>query len=285
MNSPMNLPGARAVFDNHVHLTPRGENVKAVLRFQSKGGTAINLISLPDMEAPPSGYYETVYSKTLDMANRVRAETRVKVLVSVGPYPLDYYMFQKAGLDPENMMRRGIDMAAELFLDHRINAMGELGRPHFPVEPEDLGKISGILEYAIEVASDIDCPLILHTEDLGQSGFRELEHMASRHGIAPYRVVKHHALGTDFKFQSMITKSTLATRDNVRMAIESGQDFMLETDFVDDPGKPDKVIPLDSVPRRATMIAQQYEDWDRIFSRCFEEVPRKVYGVDLLSPD
>ncbi len=280
----MTLPGGRVIFDNHVHLSPHGENVKAVLQFQARGGTAINLVSLPDPGVQPSVYYETIYGRTLEMANKVRAETNVKVLVSVGPYPLDYFLFQRAGLDPEDMMRKAIDMAAELFLDHRINAMGELGRPHFQVETEALARISGIMEYAIEVASDINCPVILHTEDLDQQGYIRLEEIAAKHGIAPHRVVKHHALGTDYSYQSAITRSTLATRDNVRLAIASMHDFMLETDYVDDPEKPGKVIPPDSVPRRATMIRQMYDEWENIFSRCFEEVPGKVYGVDLQNP-
>ena len=91
-------------------------------------------------------------------------------------------------------------------------------------------------------------------------------------------IVKHHADPAMNSECPEMRRSVLATRPNTRLSISKGVwNFMLESDFVDDPSKPGKVIPEDSVPKRAIMIREQYENADLIMEKIFKEVPEKVF--------
>ncbi|MGC8506371.1 MAG: TatD family hydrolase [Thermoplasmata archaeon] len=271
------------VFDNHVHLRKDGFLMDAVKRFIASGGNAINLVNLPDYEIVPSEYYERLYSNTLEIADAVRREFGITVLVTLGPYPLDYFFFERASIDPARAMRDGIDMAARFVSEGRADAIGEVGRPHFQVSDDILKMSEDIFEYAIMTSKDLDKPVIMHTEDLTEKSHRELIEFARKTGMDPRKLVKHHALPADFGIRDQMTLSTLASRSNVRVAATSNRDFLLETDYVDDRSKPDKVIPIDSVPRRAVMIKSEYEDWERILETAFIRVPAFLYGNELFN--
>ena len=173
-------------------------------------------------------------------------------------------------------MKRGIDMAASIITAGNADAMGEIGYPHFPVDEKVYSDSGAILEYALDVCHDHDIPLILHTEDMDEGGYLRIESLIKMHyGVD--RVRKHHANATDINFNDSITKSFIASRNNIKTAVSSGKDFLLETDYTDQKDKPGKVIPVYSVPKRAEMIKNLYENYDEIFHRIFEEVPFRIY--------
>ncbi|EQD50214.1 molybdenum cofactor biosynthesis protein A, partial [mine drainage metagenome] len=69
-----------------------------------------------------------------------------------------------------------------------------------------------------------------------------------------------------------------ASRSNVRLAVqETTWNFMLESDYVDDPSKLDKVIPPDSVPKRSIMIREQYTNHEEIIASIFHDLPEYVF--------
>lgn len=269
------------VFDNHMHLREDGFNTEAAKQFEKRGGTAFNLVNLPDYRLPPSDYYESVYERTMRMAERVRSETSVSVLITIGPYPLDYLHFSPFVDDVEEFMRKGVDLAFKLIESGKANAIGEIGRPHFETSSETVEKANNLLHYAMSGAADIGTPVILHTEDLNGAAYSALAEMAKRTGLKPNKLVKHHAHPVDLNEDDRVVKSILATRKNVRESLSSGEVFMLETDYVDDIAKPGKVIPADSVPKRAEMIKNEYENWQDILESLFRGVPFAVYEDDI----
>ena len=103
--------------------------------------------------------------------------------------------------------------------------------------------------------------------------------MAYRH-YNKEKILKHHANSADFNFNKTILKSLIASRPNVKYSIESNQNFLLETDYTDQKEKPGKVMPPYSVPKRAEMIRNQYDDYDRILNKIFIEIPYKFYKKD-----
>jgi TatD-related deoxyribonuclease len=269
------------VFDNHVHLRKDGFFKEAVKKFVAAGGNALNLVNLPDYGIAPSGYYENLFSLTLEIADIVRKEFSIIVLVTLGPYPLDYFFFQKAGMDPVKCMKNGVDLAVKLIRNGDADAIGEVGRPHFNVSDEILARSEEILEYAISASKDLQTPVIMHTEDLTAASHENLISYARNIGINPSLLVKHHATPTDFGIRDEIVLSTLASRSNVRVAVASNRNFLLETDYVDDRSKPDKVIPIDSVPKRAMMIKSEYDGWEKILQNIFMTVPASLYGNEV----
>ena len=278
-----NVFSLSAIFDDHMHLRKDGFLMEAVHKFESAGGTAFNLVNLPDYSLPPSGYYNSIFSETIRLADIVMRESSIFSLVTIGPYPLDYFYFEKAGMDPVEEMMGGIDLASKLIQEGMANAIGEIGRPHFPVPERIVDDCNSMIRYAIETAKDVSCAVVLHTEDLDKNSLRQLEEMAYSAGMDSHRLVKHHEKPENLAWNSGVTASILASRRNVHEALRFGKSFMLETDYVDDRSKPDKVIPADSVPKRAMMIKAENENWEEIFYNIFTNLPSRVYGTDQLA--
>ncbi len=274
------FPELEAVFDNHFHLREDGLFLEAVRQFRKEGGTCINLTSLPDHELGVDGYYQKIYDRTVRMAARIRNETDVKVVVTVGPYPLDYFLFRDAGREPVSEMTLGIELAAKLVSEGVADAIGEVGRPHFPVDETVYSASNMVMSRAMQSAREAGCPVILHTEDLDCNRILELERISLDAGIRPEMVVKHHSDPLTLPCRSGIVHSVLATRPNIREAISSGKGFMMETDYVDDPLKPGKVIAPFSVPRRARAVMQENENWYDILHESFIKIPGRLYGID-----
>ncbi len=268
------------IFDNHMHLRPTGRFLDAVKMFTRSGGNAFNLVNLPEDDGALETRYSNIYSRTIDMANKVRSETSLDVLVTLGPYPLDVFLFKDHGIDPLKAMEEGIDLASKLILDGKANAIGEIGRPHFNVSDDIIELSNEVIKYAMSVCKDIGCPLILHTEDLDETGYHGFEVMARETGLALNKIVKHHASPDNVCLASPIRKSVLASRSNVREVSKCNGSFFLETDYVDDPSSGWKVIPPDSVPKRAKMIREEIADWERMFNYCFYKSPIELYGSE-----
>ncbi|MEM0156919.1 MAG: TatD family hydrolase [Thermoplasmataceae archaeon] len=267
------------IMDDHMHLREDGRFTDAVGMFVSAGGNCINLVNVPREDFSIDHYYENLYANTISIADTVRKKYGIAVLVTLGPYPLDYFRFEQAGYDPVIEMKKGIDLAINFAEKGLCNALGEVGRPHFPVEESVVSRSNEILEYGMERCRDASIPIMLHTEDLSEYSYSRLTEMAEKSGLRPEMVVKHHALPQDLAIDVPVRRSILASKSNVRKALAISNDFLLETDYVDDP-ESWKVIPPDSVPRRISMILQERDDWESFASRCCMKLPVEIYGQD-----
>ena len=107
--------------------------------------------------------YRSCYEETLKMAEEVRNNIDVGVFVTVGPYPVDYIKLrEKFGRDNAlSIMKEGMDFAAELCQEGKCIAIGEIGRPHFPVDAETIEDSNEILLYGMQKARDVDFPVVL----------------------------------------------------------------------------------------------------------------------------
>jgi TatD-related deoxyribonuclease len=125
------------IFDNHIHLRAEFRGIEAAKDFERAGGTAILLTHSPYEDIPirRAEDYDRAYAKTLAMAEDVRRTTRIQVFVALGPYPVDFLGLQGAiGRTPAiDVMRSGIDRAAQHIAEQKAIAFGEVGRPHVPV--------------------------------------------------------------------------------------------------------------------------------------------------------
>lgn len=271
------------IFDNHMHLNPDGRLLEAVDMFKSSGGSSFNLVNLPDTILSLENYYEKLYERTLKIASLVKKERNLEVPVTLGPYPLDYFRFKEGGYDPALELRKGVDLAARYIENGKAHAIGEVGRPHFPVSDEVMESSNQVIQYAMEKARELGCPVILHTDDLGREGYYLMEKLAKLAGLDLSKVVKHHALPEDLQIETGIQKSILASKSNTRKAANNGRGFLLETDYVDDLKLGWKVIPPDSVPRRAQLIKSELQDWEELFSHTFLELPVSLFGEEIFS--
>jgi TatD-related deoxyribonuclease len=282
----MAFPGLERIYDNHFHLNYDGNYMESVNRFRNSGGTAINLTNLPVHGDNSQDHYINMYGKHLEMAENVRKLSGLDVMVTIGPYPMDLFTVWKDITQGEMMAMRGIDQAARLIQDHRANAIGEVGRPHFKVDSKIMEACSRVMEHAFFTCSDLGVPVILHTEDLDASSVVELEKMAVKCGINPSMVVKHHAIPSNLDSVSGITFSIPANRSSLRESLSYEGFFMLETDHINDPLDPGKFLPADAVPKRAEWILQEYGERGREkLRKAFIELPEKLFGRNVFLND
>jgi len=127
------------IFDNHLHLRRDGRFIDAIKDFKKAGGTHFVLCQLPMTNLViRDKSYESCYQETLAMADEIRSKIAIGVFVTVGPYPVDYLKLlekfdRKSAI---HIMKKGIDEAAKICEEKKCIGIGEIGRPHFPVDKQ-----------------------------------------------------------------------------------------------------------------------------------------------------
>lgn len=274
------------IFDNHIHLRAEFRGVEAAREFERAGGTAMMLTHSPYENLPirRGQDYAEAYAKTLAMAEAVRRATQLQVFVALGPYPVDFLGLQE-GLGREvaiEAFRSGIDQAAQLIADGKALAFGEVGRPHFPVPGDVVVACNGLLEYTMERAKELGCAVVLHTEDPTPAIFAEFARIASKAGLAPERVVKHHSTPfTKAEDTHGIVPSILAKEDLLREALKGRPRFLLETDYIDDPRRPGAVLGPATVPKKTKVWRERGLLSEEQAEAVHKDLPERTYGIEL----
>ena len=268
-------------YDNHLHLSPSGRNIEALKEFMAAGGTGLTLVTLPYQEVIISEGDDFLksFNITLSLAEKAKEMTDLKINVSVGPYPvLLIPLAERFGLDKaEKIMMKGMGHAASLVADGKANSLGEIGRPHFPVDEKIVEASNRILLRGMELAHEVDCPVIIHCESEDYTD-KSLSDMAREAGLDPGKVVKHSSPPWVTPEETHgVMPSIPASRSLIREAISKSDRFMLETDFIDDPQKPNAIMAVTSVPKRINGLHQSGELSEEQIHRICEDIPDSLY--------
>jgi TatD-related deoxyribonuclease len=278
----MSLP----ILDNHIHLQPSGKNVEALREFSKAGGTHVVLSQLPydEVQIREEKDFRASYQITLDIAERARKETDVGVFVSVGPYPvLLIDLAEKHGLSKAtDIMKAGMDTAGKLVEEGKAIAIGEIGRPHFPVSPEILQASNDIMRYGMAVASEVGCAVVLHTESATPEAMKEIARIADAAGLERGKVVKHSCPPLILEEENHgLFPSVLASRTAITEALQKGTRFMMETDYLDDLSRPGAVMSITTVPKRTKSLMNSRSVSEETILRIHKDNPQKVYGIEI----
>ena len=272
------------ILDNHLHLEPDGENVEAIKRFQKAGGTHAILSHMPyrGIKIKTGRDFLAQYEITLALAERCNKETDVKVFATLVPYPghLAWFWDELGEEKAFQAMLDGMDIAAKLVREGKAIALGEIGRPHFPVS-EQIWKLSNdIMRHGMKLAKEIGCPVVLHTESATPDVWRELASMADGVGLPREKVVKHYSGPAILETENHgLFPSVLASRKNMEEAAKKGSRFFMETDFLDDRKRPGAVLAVDTVPKRTkAMLLNKLIDEDSA-AKIHRDWPEKIYGI------
>jgi len=251
------------ILDNHVHLDPfKGRHVDAVKDFEKLGGTHIIISHMPYEERPVKSIdgFREGYDITIALKDKVNGETNVRAHATVGPYPAELIGLEKIhGLQrAKEIMMEALDLAGDYVQDGKALAIGEVGRPHFPVSPEIWEASNEILSHAMRTAKETACAIVLHTESATPEIMKELADMAHKVGLDTARVVKHYCPPFVLPEENHgLMPSVLASKDAVDVALSKGLRFMMETDFLDDPRRPGAVLNITTVPKRTNQLMQK----------------------------
>ncbi|KPK17940.1 MAG: metal-dependent hydrolase [Nitrospira bacterium SG8_3] len=274
------------IMDDHMHLQSNGQNVEAVKEFHRAGGTHLIVTHLPH-----KGYHiskpedwRAQFDVTVQLAEQARKLTEVTIFVVLGPYPVQLvrmseHMPLEKGVD---IMIAGMDIAADYVNEGKAIALGEIGRPHFPVSKELIEASNGIMKYGMEKAKELRCAVVLHTEGGTHEVCRELAEIANSAGLHLDKVVKHFSGPIIRESENHgLFPSVLASRSNVEKAISQGNRFMLETDYLDDPRRPGAVLGIKTVPKRTKTFLETGLFSEEDVWAIHKDYPEKVYGISI----
>jgi len=270
------------VYDNHVHMSPSGRNVEALKEFQAAGGTGLTLVTLPHKEVPVGcgEDFARSYEVTYSLADRAKEQTDLEINIAVGPYPILLIpLAEQYGLErAEEIMIEGMEYAARDIREGRACAIGEVGRPHFPVDREIWDASNRVLLRGFELAKELDVPVIIHCENEADTD-ESLALLADKAGLDRGLVVKHSSLPLVTPEETHgVMPSIPASKSNLKEALSKGTDrFMIETDYIDDPEKPTAIMAVTTVPKKvAAWAANGQVPMESIYRIC-KDIPDSLY--------
>lgn len=274
------------VLDDHLHLDPEGEGGRALKEFARAGGTHALVVHKPYRRhrITSGADFGPSFELTADLARKAAEDSGVRTFVAVGPYPVEYiHLSESMGpSEAEDAMLEGMEAAARLVEEGKARAIGEIGRPHFDVEPDVMEASNRILLEGMRMAVRADCPVILHTESATPDVYADLASMADRARLPRGRVVKHFSPPlVDTALNAGLFPSVLASGHSVVEAARQGTRFMMETDYLDDPRRPGAVMGPRTVPKRTAMLLRDGHLTPGQMWVVHRDNPERVYGVDM----
>ncbi|WP_123538686.1 TatD family hydrolase [Halosimplex salinum] len=276
MNADLDTP----VLDDHMHLDPvHGRGVEAAAEFADNGGTHLLVVNKPSwhlLDSLPSDAdeFREVFDLTVGAVERATAELPGRAWPVLGVHPALVSQLVDDGRDPEearDLMQTGLDAAAEYVADGPALAL-KSGRPHYDVSDAVWDASNDVMRHGFDLAAENGCAIQLHAE--GGEDFSEVAEWAESRGLAPERVVKHYSGGR----LRGITKSVISNKEDLTVAIEEDEPFMMETDYIDDPDRPGAVLGVKTVPRRVRWLLE--EGHEEAVEQAHVDTPASVYGID-----
>ncbi|MFB6170884.1 MAG: TatD family hydrolase [Haloarculaceae archaeon] len=269
------------VLDNHLHLDPvNGRGAEAAEEFADAGGTHLLVLNKPSwslgVEVETGDDFRDPFEWTIEETARASERLPGEAWPVLGVHPALVSRLVDRGFDPSaaaDLMKAGLEVAAEYVADGPALAI-KSGRPHYDVEEAVWEASNDVMRHAFELAAETGCAVQLHTE--AGHDFEAVAEWAEDRGLARERVVKHYSSGP----VAGPVASVKADREYLTAAVESGDPFLMETDFLDDPDRPGAVLGPQTVPRRTRWLLE--EGHEEAVRRAHVETPARVYGIDTL---
>lgn len=273
------------VLDNHLHLQPQGGNVEELRKFELAGGTHTILSHMPykGTKIKTGQDFRKQYEITVELAEKCNRETSVRVFCTLGPYPAHLpWLWEEMGEKAVEVMMEGMDIAAEFVSEKKALAIGEIGRPHFPVSDDIWRHSNEIMKHGMKLAKEIGCAVQLHTESAGPEVWKELAGFADEVGLDKEKVVKHYSGPAVLESENFgLFPSVLSSKKNIKEAAGKGSRFMMETDFLDDPRRPGAVMAPATVPKRTKAMLENGVFTEEIIFKIHKDWPEKIYGIEI----
>ena len=273
------------ITDNHIHIDmKRGRGLDAVSDFKNAGGTHMFLVTLPSrhlgVSVKKSEDYKIVFDQTIEAAAKIN-EIGVTAFPVLGIHPVDIlYLSEENGVEKAiEIMRGGFDIAANYIREGKAVAL-KSGRPHFPVESDIWNASNEVMKHVFSLGNDLKCAVQLHVEDMTAESLKSISEIAKAAGINAEKIVNHHATPLVLEAEAFgIYPSIPAGKDNIEIALEQGNRFLMETDYVDDPDKPGFVLGPKTVPRKTKKLIEIYGE--EPFWEIHQKIPSRIYDVDI----
>ena len=275
-----NLP----ITDDHMHLNlRRGRGIEAIKEFRNAGGTHALIVALPAGECgltiSRAEDYRAVYDLTVEAVRQANELVHAYAVVGVHPAELAGLAGARGLEEACSIVKGGLEIAAKYVAEGKAIAL-KSGRPHYPVGPELWERSNALMRYAMELCVDEDCAIQLHTES-EPGTMASISAIAADVGLPPWRTVKHFSPPLVRECEPLnVFPSVIATKGALEDALAQGTRFMLETDYIDDPGRPGAVLGPKTVPRK-TLEAIRNGVPAETFRVIHQENPERCYGIKI----
>jgi TatD-related deoxyribonuclease len=275
------------VTDNHIHVDPlNGEGpIDVANKFHRAGGNFMIVPNKPTWTVNENSTFQDAMELVIKYVECINKETDVKAFAVVGAHPAELSRRVKAGMDiddAELLMQNALKIAQKLVLEGKAIAIGEVGRPHYEVSPQELEAHNRLIIYAMELAKDAQCPVQLHTETSGSEQFLEFAEMADKVKIPRNKIIKHFSGPYILKTENHgLLPSLIATKDVVKEGLKKGKNFLMETDYLDDKTRPGAVLGPKTVPRRTHELIRQGLLSEKDSYKIHVTNVENVYNIDL----
>ena len=266
------------ITDNHFHLDPEGRKELAVKDFLNAGGTRLVLVHKPYEAWVRLEDFKEQVNTTLTLASKAR-EVGAKVAVVASPHPVTLVRLldSKSPLEASELYIEAVSHCTNLVDENEIVGLGELGRPHFTVEPKIWELSNKVLFESLSRAKEVDASVVLHTETGTPEVMADLAALASKANFPKDRLVKHYGGPGSIEDPNGLVVSLTTSLTNIRYAAVQKSDFMLETDYLDDPNRPGAVMGPKSVPRKTIRALDEGIITEKQASNIHSKVPDRVY--------
>lgn len=277
------------ILDNHIHIRENGKGVEAAEEFSRAGGTHLVLVNLPTwnygVSLTEKSDFKKPFNKCIEMAKKIEEETEVKTYPIVGVHPAELTKWRDAGKDLREvfeLMKEGIKIAKEYVLDNKAIAIGEVGRPHYPVGKEVNELSNELLKFSFRCAKQASCPVQLHTEEMKKKGIKMLAEMIDEVGLDKSKVIKHFSNpAVDFFEKKEIVPSIVARKESLKSCLDKSNRFLMETDYLDDPNRPGAVLGPKNVPKKSKwLLKNNYATKEDLF-KIHKELPERIYSMEI----
>ncbi len=266
------------ITDNHFHLDPNGRKELAVKDFLNAGGTRLVLVHKPYKVWKKIEDFKKQVKTTLTLASKAR-EAGAKVAVVAAPHPVTLVKLLDSNSFSEvsELYLEAVSHCTQLVDENEIVGLGELGRPHFPVEPNIWQLANEVLSESLSLAKEVDASVVLHTETGTPQVMADLAAIASKVNFPKNRLVKHYGGPGSIEDSNGLIVSMTTSLTNIRYAANRNSDFMLETDYLDDPNRPGAVMGPKSVPRKTLRALDEKIITEKQAYEIHSVIPDRVY--------
>jgi TatD-related deoxyribonuclease len=272
-----------------MHIDPaNGDGIDAVKKFERVGGRYVFLVNKTTKDCgiglDTGKCFETLFDYTINLSGEINEKTGVKSFPVIGIHPAEFvYLCERVSIEKATgMAKKAIDAAGRRIVENKAVAIGEVGRPHYPVRGEILTACNDLLGHAFAAASDIGCPVQLHTESFTKKNFLEVKEMAVKAGLNPKKIIKHYSPPLiEAAGSTGIWPSLIASKENISRAKEEGNRFLMESDYIDDKKRPGAVVGPKSIARvcRSLLDAGIFDENDLI--KIHKDNVEEAYDIEL----
>lgn len=259
------------ITDNHMHLDKKGLYLEAVKQFKKAGGERIILVQKPSFPRTLEGFI-SCFEEIITMCEHVRQIVECYPVIGVHPAEFDRLLNQ----GKKEVCYNVLDVIESYVQEKRVVAMGEFGRPHYPVSQKTAAEAHNYMVEALKRARDLDCAIQLHTESLDDTGIAALDSLVEKMGCR--KVVKHFSSPHLVPYTAMMP-SVLATESNITKAILSKKRFLMETDYIDDPKRPGAVLGPKTVPKTTRKLLEKGILTEQLAARIHEDEVAVLYNL------